>query len=136
VQCFAALVKDTSTKTDPEDLLGYGEALIMNGDAARAELALLRVVQVSPQMAPAHNALGMAQFKQNHYKDAVDSFREAIRLVPDESRYRFNMAIADMAMRNREGALSQYNLLKQSNPKLAGQLYNMMFADKVLVVGH
>jgi tetratricopeptide (TPR) repeat protein len=131
--CFESLAKDSA---DPEDLLGYGEALVLTGDGSRAEDAIRRVIEAMPRLAQAYNGLGMAEFKQKNYKGAVASFREAISLKPDDSTYRFNMGVADMAMRNREGAISQYNLLKESDPKLAGKLYNMMFADKILVVDH
>ena len=133
VTCYQSLVKDPA---DPQDLLGYGEALVLTGDGTRAEPAIRSAMEVLPRIAPAYNALGMALFKQKDYKGAVESFREAVSLMPDVPNYRFNMALADIAMRNREGAISQYNLIKESDPKLAGKLYNMMFADKILVVGH
>lgn len=134
VPCFDALVKDDSG--DAEDLLGYGEALLLTGEPARAETAIRQVVTTSPRLASAYNALGMAAYKQKHYRDSVNSFREAVRLAPAEATYRFNMAVAEMADRDRPGALSQYNLLKRSDPKLADKLYQMMFADKLVAVGH
>ena len=134
VPCFDALVKDNSG--DVEDLLGYGEALMLSGDPTHAESAIRDVIKMSPRLATAYNSLGMALFKQKKYKDAVDSFRQAISLMPDEPGFRYDLALADMAMRNTEGAISQYNLLKQSDPKLADKLYRMMFAGQVLTVGH
>jgi Flp pilus assembly protein TadD len=134
LQCYEALVADSSS--DAGDHLGFAEALLQAGDVRRAESILQDVIRMSPRDPQAYNALGMAQYEQKHYKDAVNSFREAVTLDPDQPRYRFNMAVSEMATSNRAGALSQYNLLKGSNPKLADELYQMMFADKLLVVGH
>jgi tetratricopeptide (TPR) repeat protein len=133
VPCYRSLVTDG--KGDPEDLLGYARALIITGDAEGAEAASREVIQSSPTVAEAHNVLGMALYKKKHYKESVEAFREAIRLAPEESGYRFNMALTEIAVRDRPGALSQYNLLKRSDPKLGDQLYKMIFADQLVAVG-
>ena len=39
-----------------------------------------------------------------------------------------------MANRNMEGALSQNRLLREEDPKLAEQLYNLLFEDKIVSV--
>jgi Flp pilus assembly protein TadD len=132
--CFAALTKDDGC--DPHDLLGYAETLMISGDPVTAETVIRDVVRSSPRIAGAYNSLGVAQFRQKHYPAAVESFRQAVSLTPDEAQFRYNLAVTQMATRNRDGALSQYNLIKTLDPKLAGQLYKMMFADKVVVVGH
>jgi len=134
VPCFESLVKDRPGEA--EDLLGYGEALMLAGDAIKAETAIRDVIKTSPRLASAYNALGMALFKQKKYMEAINSFRDAISLAPERAQYRFNMGIADMAARNKDGALSQYNLLKQSDPRLADQLYRAMFSDKLVAVSH
>ena len=131
VPCFEALVKDDAAEL--EDHLNYGEALVMAGDSARAVPVLQDVIKASPRLAPAYNALGMAQYREKRYKDSVDSLRQAVSLAPDAPSYRYNMAVVEMATRDNAGALTQYNLLKQSDPKLADQLYKAMFADKIVV---
>jgi len=48
--------------------------------------------------------------------------------------FRYNLAIAALAQRNKTAALSQYAILKQGDPKLADQLYRLLFRDKVISV--
>ena len=130
---FEELAHDSK---DPADSLGYGEALLLSGDLAKAGTVLRTVITALPMCAEAHNALGTVLYNQKHYSDAAASFRQAISLDPDTSKYRFNLAVAEMAVRNREGAFSQYNLLKRSDPALADKLYRMMFADNLVYVDH
>ena len=76
----------------------------------------------------------MAYFDDKRYADAVVVFKKAVELDPDEHGLRFNLAIAYLSNGNKEGALSQYRLLKEADPKLADQLYRILFRDKVVSV--
>ena len=80
------------------------------------------------------NALGVVYFTKKRYDEAVDSFKNAVETNPDLSELRFNLAIAELACKNKPAALSQYNILKKDNSKLADQLYQAMFSDKVINV--
>ncbi|MBV9240747.1 MAG: tetratricopeptide repeat protein, partial [Acidobacteria bacterium] len=93
--CYGSLTADDSG--DAEDMLGYGEALLLTGDPEKAEGMIRKAIAASPRLAPAYNALGMSLFQQKQYSDAIDPFRTAISLNPDEPRFRFNMGIAQMA---------------------------------------
>ncbi|MFL6375260.1 MAG: tetratricopeptide repeat protein [Pyrinomonadaceae bacterium] len=128
--CFDDLVKENSG--DVLDLLGYGEALILNGAPAQATNIIREVIRASPRLAVAYNALGLAEYESRHYREAVDAFREAVSLVPGDGSFRYNMAIAEMARSDRAGAISQYNFLKGSDPHLADKLYQLMFTDQVV----
>jgi hypothetical protein len=47
---------------------------------------------------------------------------------------RYNLALAHLALGNRPGASSQYNILKVGNPELANELFGILHSDKIVVV--
>ena len=132
--CYENLTTDA--RADPADMLGYAEALIRVKDYKAAEEVISRTITVAPNMPQAHNDLGVVAFKQKRYLDAVNSLRQAVSLDPGNSQIRFNLALADMAARNRDGAISQYKMLKTSDPQMADRLYRLMFAGQVVNAGH
>ncbi len=66
--------------------------------------------------------------------DAVTMFKKGVEADPGSGELRFNLAVAQLANGNKEGALSQYRVLKVEDAKLADQLYRILFHDKVIFV--
>ena len=132
VGCFARLLAIT-----PMDALTqtfYGVALLRTGDHRAALPILEKAAASGPANAASLNALGLAYFNHKKYSDAVRCFKEAIELDPQRSEIRYNLAIAQMASQNKEGATSQYRVLKEENPKLAQELYRALYRDDVVFV--
>jgi len=81
-----------------------------------------------------YNAIGMVRYHTKQYKGAVEAFKRATELAPEEMDARFNLALAQLAIRDKPGALSQYKFLSESDPKLAQELYRIIYRDKLLFV--
>jgi len=95
---------------------------------------LQKTADTSPANGQTLNALGVAYFDEKRFADAMGVFKKAVELDPNQHGLRFNLAIAYLSVGNKEGALSQYRLLKHEDPKLAAQLYSIIFRDKVVSV--
>jgi tetratricopeptide (TPR) repeat protein len=79
--------------------------------------------------------LGLLRYKEKKYGEAVAALKQATEIKPDMGEARFNLALAQMAKSNRAGAISQYRLLEESDPKLAADLYRLLYKDQILYVG-
>ncbi|MEO8649272.1 MAG: hypothetical protein ABI539_08915 [Acidobacteriota bacterium] len=51
---------------------------------------------------------------------------------PANDQARFNLGVVQLVKRNRPAVLSQYRILKGSNPNLADQLYKMLYRRLVV----
>ncbi len=132
VGCYEYLRKESSNNPSAE--VGYGTALFLKGEKDKALDVLERAIAAFPDFGEAYFTLGVIQYKMKMNKAAVDSFKKAVESEPDHAMYRYNLAIALIAVQNSFGALSQYNLLKTSHPEIAAQLYKELFSDKVYFV--
>jgi Flp pilus assembly protein TadD len=130
--CYENLSKLTTL--DPISQTSYGVALLRSGRNQEAIAVLQKTAAMSPANSQTLNALGVAYFDGKRFADAILAFKEAVELGPDQHAIRFNLALAYLSGGNKEGALSQYRLLKQDDPKLAEQLYLIIFRDKVVSV--
>lgn len=132
VACYEKL-----RQTGPMDAMSqtfYGVALLRSGHHDRAVTVLEQAVAAVPANSSALNALGVAYFNKRRYTDAAASFKEAVESDPEQREIRFNLALTYVVLRNKEGAISQYRMLKGERPELAGQLYRILFRDKVVSV--
>jgi Tfp pilus assembly protein PilF len=63
----------------------------------RLDLALENVrkaIQAKPRLAMAHNLMGMILEKQNNPDDAVAAYERAVKIVPDDVQFSFNLGAA------------------------------------------
>jgi tetratricopeptide (TPR) repeat protein len=72
---------------------------------------------------------------EKKYKPAINELTQALKLNPKHETARYNLALAQIALRNKAAALEQHAFLKRTNPFLAQQLYQAIYNDKVLLVG-
>ena len=122
---------------EPLDALSqtyYGLAMFRSGKEDESITILAQAAQSTPPLAEAMNALGVVYYKKKRFDDAVAAFKNAVEVSPDLLEMRFNLAVAQLALRNRAAAISQYNIIKAGNPKLADKLYRMLHGDRVLFV--
>ena len=74
--------------------------------------------------------IGSALYRKKEYEAAAKALKRAVHLDPRRADARFNLALAQLANRNKAGAISQYNFLKESNPELAQKIYGWIFRDQ------
>ena len=96
-----------------------GDAELLFADALRhltandpraAEPLLRQALQLKPEVADWHEALGVAFAKQGRYAEAAATFRIAVRLAPTSSRSWHNLALAHQDLKQwpaAEGALRE-----------------------------
>ena len=132
VNCYTDFGKTQPLDVTSQVNLGVGLMRLEKwGEAERWMEPAAPQMQYNPRF---FNALGMIRYHKKHYKEAVEAFREASELAPDQLDVRFNLALAQLASQNKPGALSQYKFLSESDPQLAQKLYRIIYRDKLLFV--
>ena len=109
----------------------YGDALVAIGainmrlnrhdDALNAynHAALLDLVPGTK--AAIYKAIGEIHFRRDEFQEAVEPFKKAITLAPQDSLY-FSLALTYVKLGDKDSAIKQYLLLKEINSILAQQL--------------
>jgi tetratricopeptide (TPR) repeat protein len=80
-----------------------GVVALASSDPAGAEAALLRVTQQEPRWAPAHNALGQAYYGGGKFPAAVDSYRKASEIEPNNAAPVAGLGLARIMKGERDG---------------------------------
>ncbi|MFN2509980.1 MAG: tetratricopeptide repeat protein [Pyrinomonadaceae bacterium] len=119
---------------DADSLGEYGYALKGTKQHEKAITILQKASILSPDNATVLNVLGVAFIDKKQYDQAVAILRRAVELEPDYEMARYNLVVAQIALKNRPAALEQYAFLRQSNSNLAQQVYAIMFRKKLLVI--
>jgi tetratricopeptide (TPR) repeat protein len=130
VNCYQNVIK--TIPLDVVSQVNYGIGLMR---LERWSEALSVLEGSAPEMqhdAKLLNAVGMVRYHIRQYKTAVEAFKQALEINPDQKDVRFNLGLAQLASRNKPGALSQYRLLEESDPALAQALYRIIYADKLV----
>ena len=103
-------------------------------DLAAARDAIDIAIRRAPFDPSLLNGLGLLRYKERKFDEAAAAFKQATEIDPEMDEARYNLALAQLAKSNRAGALSQYRLLEESNSDLAGNLYKLLYKDRVLYV--
>ncbi len=53
-----------------------------------------RALQIKPRLAMAHNRKGLILEKQDKFEDAVTSYEQAVKIVPEDVQFNFNLGAA------------------------------------------
>jgi tetratricopeptide (TPR) repeat protein len=122
------------TPLDELEQTYYAVGLMHLGDADKVISTLTPLVSGRQPTALMYNTLGYAFYLNKSYPQAATAFKHGVELDPDNPHIRYNLAIVLNAQNDRAGALSQYNLIKRSNPSLADQLYRGLNQDKIIYV--
>jgi tetratricopeptide (TPR) repeat protein len=133
IACYEGL-----KKIEPLDVPAqtyYAAALFHSGKLDESMEMLEKAVQVTPAFPDAFNLLGVVYYSQKRVTDAIAMFKSAVEAAPDQCQTRFNLGVAELANGNKAAAISQYNLIKSADPKLAEQLYLGIYGEKLLFVG-
>ena len=126
LKCFSDLNK--LTPNDTEMLDDYGSLLLIKlKDLDKALSVFQSVVRLAPTDSSAFNAVGYIYFQKKRYKESAEAFKARVEIDPANSMYRLNLAIVSCKRNDRPAALSQYRLLKESNPEMAQKLYDLLY---------
>ncbi|NLF82668.1 MAG: tetratricopeptide repeat protein, partial [Candidatus Gastranaerophilales bacterium] len=90
--------------------------LYKNNDLASAEEKLLKVSRLNQGFMHAHYNLGNLYYRQNEYKKAIESFKKAMELAPENADIYFNIAMTLEAMGQKELARKFYARVLDLNP--------------------
>lgn len=132
IDCYETLQKTMGL--DKISVSNYGYALLEAGKAGRAFEVLAGAVTEFPNDISLLNGLGIAQFKKKKYELCIATFKRAMEMDPTRAEVRFNLAVAQLAARDRAAVLRHYNFLKDSDPDLARKVYRMLYSDKLIFV--
>ena len=73
-----------------------------------------------------HNKLGLAYVNSNQYQEAVDAFKQAIRIKPDYAGAHYNLGFAYVILKDKDSALDEYKILKDLDKEMANKLFNII----------
>jgi serine/threonine-protein kinase len=80
------------------------------GDLESAASLYSRVIKLKPHRSYFTN-LGLARFMLGHYREAKESYLQALEMQPDHLFVRLNLADTEMALGEKESALTRYRLI-------------------------
>lgn len=80
-----------------------GVVLLASGDAAGAEAALVAVIQREPRWAVAHTALGQAYYDGGKFKEAMDAYRKASEIEPNNAAPVAGLGLARIMKGEKDG---------------------------------
>jgi tetratricopeptide (TPR) repeat protein len=104
----------------------YPDKEIAKVDIIECE-ALLLQLEGKHQEAKAHYNLGIAYRKSGKYQEAIESFKQAIKIDSDYVKAHYNLGIAYLLLWDRDSALEQHKILKKLDTELANELANELF---------
>ncbi len=94
------------------------ESSLVSGRELEAEQQRLLFLEKFPDFALAHNDLGVISHKFEKFENAGGCYREAVRLAPDNSTFRKNLADFVYVIEHQpEEAMPHYLEVIKSNPK-------------------
>ncbi len=74
-----------------------------------------------------HYYLGKAYYKSGKYKEAIKSFKQAIRIDPNYASAHCYLGVAYLGLNDKGSALEQYEILKRLDSELADKLFNLIY---------
>lgn len=96
---------------------------------------LTKAAKLDPGDAEIRLNLAFALQKEKRLKEAVAEAETAVGLSPADDELRAFLAGLYVYSNNRGAAIEQYAKIKTSNPKLAQQLFDLIYRDKIVTAG-
>ena len=88
-----------------------------------------QAIEIDPDLALAHNNLGLAYCELGKYEEAIESHMQAIRIDPDYALAHYNLGLAYHYSNDRNSALEQDEILKNLGPYLANLLFVEIYSE-------
>jgi protein O-mannosyl-transferase len=100
-------------------------AQTLRGESKEAIEHFRQALQINPNLASAHNNLGLALAAQGQMQAAVEHYREALRINPDHANAHYNLALALAGRGQMAQAVQQYREVLRIDPSDA-EAYNKL----------
>ena len=111
---------------NPETYYNLANAYMSQGLIDKAIEYYLIAVKLKPDYPDAHNNLGVAYGKLGMHKEEIESYKSAITIKPDYAAVHFNLGVTYIKLSDRDSALREYEILKNLDPKLSDELWNLI----------
>jgi tetratricopeptide (TPR) repeat protein len=99
----------TANDLDPEFVYEYGVTLRAAGQVEEAKAVLKNSIELDPESAVAHHALGVVELDSGNASKAVGSLEEAVAREPANGDFRFSLAQAYEKLDRVEESLDAYD---------------------------
>lgn len=96
------------------------------GRYQEAVQAFQEAVHLKPEDAEGYKGLGLVYAKQRRFQDAIGAFKQAAQLKPGDAAPHYNLGVIYLRIGDRDGALTQYEILRTLNAEKAAQLYKLI----------
>ena len=77
----------------------------------------------------AHNNLGYTYCELGKYEEAIESYKQAIRIDPDDATAHYGLGVTYIILRDKSSALKQHKILKKLDTKMAKELLGMIYTE-------
>jgi tetratricopeptide (TPR) repeat protein len=130
----------TADDLDPEFVYEYGVTLKEAGQVEEAKEVLKNSIELDPESAVAHHALGVVELDSGNASKAVPSLEEAVAREPENGDFRFSLAQAYEKLDRVEESLEAYDAyLEHARPDDAREKVvrrQLAIAKKALAAEH
>jgi len=86
-----------------------------------------QAIRIEFDYAEAHLNLGAAYNQMGRYEEAIDSYKHALQQKPLMPEGHLNLGMTYLKMENRGAAIEEYKILKDLNPDMANQMFNLIY---------
>ena len=70
--------------------------------------------------------LGNTHAKEGRYQEAIEAYKQVIKLKPDLAEAHNNLGLAYLKIKDKVNALEEYKILKTLNAEMANKLFNLI----------
>jgi len=123
----AVSVLSKAVKFQPRDFdanWNLAVAYFNKKDSAKASLQLKKCIELDPDNAQMHNAVGIVYYNMLLYNIALDEFQTAVKLDPKENQYGYNEGLTLARMGRSEEAIQAFK--RASEMKEANDMYRIL----------
>jgi len=89
--------------------------------------AFKQAIQIKPDFFDAYTQLGVLYSESRMNWEAIEAFKQAIRIKPNIAMAHYLLGMVYLRLNDRNGALGEYNILKDLDPKSAENLFNLIY---------
>jgi len=108
-------------QSDVNDLI----QLHQSGQFELAEKKAKKLLDDFPQELILHNVLGVSQEAQKKFKEAADSYRNALKIQPQFAEMQFNLGSVLYQLGDSQSAIQHYQKAIQIKPDLVVAYFNL-----------
>jgi Flp pilus assembly protein TadD len=88
--------------------------------------AFRQAVKINPDYADAYYNLGNAYSKLRRRQDAIEAYRQAVKINPNYAEAHNNLGYSYLAIGDKNSAMTECNILKYLNSKMANNLFRQI----------